>query len=209
MVNEAEQKVLEKLAKPSGSKLDRYRVLQLNADFRPLYYCPLSTFNWQQTMFLLVKGMTTGVPRLQILEYYDDVYVRTAHDQIQLPSVVAHLEYIPPPAEAKFTKFNIFLRDEFRCQYTGEKHPPKDLTFDHVIPRSRGGKTTWDNIVTAYRPINEMKDDKTPKEAGLQLLKKPHRPTYHELLNKGRKYPPKYLHESWEDYLYWDTELEP
>lgn len=196
----------------SGSHLDKYRVLRLNADFRPMSYCPLSTWNWQQVMFLLVKGMSTGIPRIQVVEEYPDVFVHGARQAIPLPSVVAHLEYVPPPTRVPYTKFNIFLRDDFTCQYTGEKCNVSDLTFDHVTPRAQGGKSTWDNIVAARRDINELKDNRTAKQFakdyGYHLLKKPREPSFHELQARGRKYPPKFLHESWDDYLYWDTELE-
>jgi 5-methylcytosine-specific restriction endonuclease McrA len=208
-MNQQELNIMRSLGNQStGSHLDRYKILQLNADFQPISYCPLSTLTWQQVMFLMVKGMSTGIPRLQVVEEYDDVWVNTTKMKIRLPSVVAHLEYITPPNKVQFTKFNIFLRDEFTCQYSGEKCNPRDLTFDHVIPKSRGGKTTWENIVTASRKINELKDDRTPKEANLTLKAVPKKPSYHELLAKGKKFPPKYLHESWQDYLYWDSPLE-
>jgi len=121
--------------------------------------------------------------------------------------VVAHLEYLKPPKKVPFNKFNVFLRDNFTCQYTGEKCSVEDLSFDHVIPEGQGGKTTWENIVTATTKINQYKACRTPKEAGLTLLKKPHEPSFHELLEKGKKFPPRYLHETWVDYLYWDAEL--
>ena len=184
------------------------KTLVLNADFQPLKYFPLSLEPWEWTMFLIVKGIITGVERLIVLEEYDDVFVHTPSRTFALPSVVAHKQFVPPPKRVPFTKFNIYLRDDFTCQYTGEKCDPEDLTFDHVLPRAQGGKTTWTNIVTASRRINEMKDNRTPRQAGLHLIKKPREPNHHELLEKGRKYPPKYLHESWMDYLYWNAELD-
>lgn len=196
----------------TGSHLDKFRVLRLNADYRPMSYCPLSTWNWQQVMFLLVKGRTTGIPRIHVVEEYEDVYVHGVRDKIKLPSVVAHRDYVSPPTKVPYTKFNIFLRDDFTCQYTGEKCDPKDLTFDHVIPRAQGGRSSWDNIVAARQDINELKDNRTAtefaKKHGYHLRRKPYEPSFYELQEKGRKYPPKYLHESWEDYLYWNSELE-
>lgn len=195
-------------------RLNRFKVLELNADGQPMSYCPLSTITWQDVMFLIVKGELTGIPRINILELYDDddAVVRTALREFRLPSVVSHLEFIPRPTIPPFTKFNVFLRDDFTCQYSGEKCDPVDLTFDHVVPQSRGGKTNWTNIVTAKRSINEVKDNLSLKEFrkryGYDLLKEPYQPSTYELLNKGKKYPPKYLHESWQDYLYWDSELE-
>lgn len=198
---------------PSGTRLDQYRVLELNADFQPMSYYPLSTLGWQKVMFWYVKGMNTGIPRFNVVEFYDDVYVHHGRDggKIQLPSVVSHLEFIPPPERVPLTKFNSFLRDDFTCQYTGEKCHPSELSWDHVVPRASGGGTTWDNIVAAKKRINELKDDLSAKEFerryGYRLLRQPYEPSAHELRQKGRKYPPKYLHESWQDYLYWDTPL--
>ena len=208
-----DEELLKQLAtrveKGRGVRLRDRKTLVLNADFQPMRYFPLSLEEWEWTMFLIVKGIITGVERITVLEEYDDVYVHTPSRAFALPSVVAHKQFVPPPKRVPFTKRNIFLRDDFTCQYTGEKCSVEDLTFDHVIPRAQGGKTTWTNIVAASRRINEMKDNRTPKEAGLHLIHGiPREPTHYELLEKGKQYPPKYLHESWMDYLYWSTPLE-
>jgi 5-methylcytosine-specific restriction endonuclease McrA len=99
----------------------------------------------------------------------------------------------------------VFLRDSFACQYCGAG---EELTFDHVTPRSRGGRTTWENIVTACARCNLGKGGRTPREAHMHPHRAPHRPTMFELQEHGRKFPPNHLHESWLDYLYWDIELE-
>ncbi len=83
-----------------------------------------------------------------------------------------------------------------------------DLTFDHVIPRSKGGKTNWENIVTASRDANNRKGNKSLDQCGFKLLKKPFEPNAFQLRELGKKYPPQFLHETWEDYLYWDGELD-
>ena len=198
----------------TGNVLDQSRVLVLNADYRPFFYAPLSTAHWQKVMFLYVKGESTGIPRFHVVEHYDDVFVHHGRDggKIQLPSVIAHLDFRPPPKRVQMTKYHVFLRDNFTCQYTGERLPPSQLSWDHVVPRAHGGGTTWDNIVSAKQKVNEAKDDKTlaqfERESGLKLLAMPKAPTWGELYNKGKKYPPRHLHETWVDYLYWDTELE-
>ena len=192
--------------------LYRHKTLVLNADYQPLSYFPLSLKSWTKIMFWLVKGWQReregGQPIIVTLEEYPDVFVQTGSGKIPLPSVVAHTEFIPAPKVVPFTRFNVFLRDDFTCQYSGVRMAPEKLTFDHVHPQSKGGKTTWDNIVTCSSAINEAKGDRSVREAGLHLIRPPYQPTVYELREKGKKHPPQYLHESWRDYLYWDTELE-
>ena len=172
--------------------------LVLNADHRPLSYYPLSLWSWQDTIKAVV------LDRVTILKEYDRT-VRSARFEMRLPSVVSLKTYIRPARRPAFTRFNVFLRDQFECQYCGD---PEDLTFDHIIPRSRGGRTTWENIVTACAPCNLTKGGRTPVEAHMQPRRHPVRPTTFELQDNGRRFPPNHLHESWLDYLYWDIELE-
>lgn len=173
--------------------------LVLNADFRPLSYYPLSLWNWQDTIKAVV------LDRVNIVSFYDKT-IRSPSAEIRLPSVVSLKSYIPPSRHPAFTRFNVFLRDKFSCQYCGQRD---ELTFDHVTPRSKGGLTTWENVVAACSPCNLAKGDKLPKVAKMFPLQKPYAPTVFDLHQNGRLFPPNYLHESWLDYLYWDTELEP
>ncbi len=101
----------------------------------------------------------------------------------------------------------MFLRDGFACVYCGADDR-EDLTFDHVIPRSQGGRTTWENIVAACSSCNLAKGGRTPKESGMYPVRPARRPSMHELQAMGRRFPPNHLHMSWMDYLYWDVELE-
>ena len=146
--------------------------------------------------------------RVQVVQEYDQV-VRSPRWEMRLPSVICLKKYAPMERSPAFTRFNVFLRDRFACQYCATEHPTNDLTFDHVIPRSRGGRTTWDNVVTACAPCNLLKGGRLPARAGMHPRIAPHRPSVTELQNNGRLFPPNYLHESWADYLYWDSELEP
>ena len=125
--------------------------LVLNADFRPLSYFPLSPMSWQD-------AVAERQGQVSVVAEYDRV-VRSPSIDMRLPSVVALREYLPMPSRVAFTRFNVFLRDRFRCQYCGEELPSSQLTFEHVIPRSLGGKTAWDNIVAACDPCNVAKDN--------------------------------------------------
>ena len=130
------------------------------------------------------------------------------------PAAAQHLKEAYPPSVPQtkrstwppFRAMTVFLRDRFACQYCGAHD---DLTFDHLVPRSRGGLTTWDNVVAACSPCNLRKGSKTMTEANMHPSQLPFQPTVQHLHRNGRLFPPNYLHESWMDYLYWDTELEP
>ena len=179
---------------PSG-----WPALVLNADYRPLSYYPLSLWPWQE----VIKAVF--LVRVDVIATYDQV-VHSPSFEMQLPSVVSLKSYVPQDRPPAFTRFNLFLRDAFSCQYCGSAD---ELTFDHVIPRSRGGRTTWDNVVTACAPCNLLKGGRLPNHAQMHPKNRPHRPTVTELRNNGRAFPPNYLHESWAVYLYWDSVLEP
>lgn len=176
--------------------------LVLNADFRPLSYFPLSVWHWQDA----VKAVFLN--RVNIVSEYDQV-IRSPTLEIRLPSVISLKEYVPTARRPAFTRFNVFLRDRFVCQYCGEGLPAHDLTFDHVIPRSRGGRTVWANVVTACGPCNLVKANRTPNEAHMFPRHRPHEPSTRDLQENGRGFPPNFLHQSWRDFLYWDTELDP
>ena len=173
--------------------------LVLNADFRPLSYYPLSLWSWQDA----IKAVF--LDRVNIVSEYDKC-VRSPTFEMRLPSVVSLKTYVKPSRHPAFTRFNVFLRDRFSCQYCGSR---EELTFDHVIPRSKGGSTTWENVVAACSPCNLRKADKMPAEAAMFPAHHPFAPTVSDLHQNGRLFPPNYLHESWFDYLYWDSPLEP
>ncbi len=175
-----------------------YPCLILNADYQPLNYFPLSLWSWQDA----VKAVF--LDRVHIVDQYSQI-VRSAKLELPLPSVVALKDYIPQNRTPAFTRFNLFLRDGFSCVYCSS---PDELTFDHVIPRRQGGKTSWKNIVAACSKCNLKKGGRAPGEAGMQLNQTPKRPSVFELQAQGRRFPPGYLHESWFDYLYWDVELQ-
>jgi len=185
-----------------NASLDSCPALVLNADYRPLSYFPLSLWSWQDT----VKAVF--LDRVNVLTEYDR-QVHSPSWAFNLPSVIALKRYIAVANRPAFTRFNVFLRDRFACQYCGDSYPANDLTFEHVLPRSKGGHTTWKNVVTACMVCNLKKGDRLPEKCGMYPRIKPDMPTVHYLQGNGRAFPPNFLHESWRDFLYWDTELDP
>lgn len=179
-------------------RLRHWPALVLNADYRPLSYYPLSLWPWQEAVKAVV------LDRVDIVAEYEQV-VRSPSVEIRIPSVVVLKEYVRPQKQVAFTRFNLFLRDEFRCQYCGARG---ELTFDHVVPRARGGRTSWENVVAACARCNLRKGARSLRQSGMTLLRPPRRPSHEELMNVGRKFPPNHLHETWIDFLYWDAELE-
>ncbi len=178
--------------------LRHHPALVLNADYRPLSYYPLSLWPWQEAI------KAAWLDRVIIVAEYDEV-VRSPSMAIRIPSVVVLKDFVRPQKRVAFTRFNLFLRDEFACQYCGQRG---DLTFDHVIPRARGGVTSWENVVAACGRCNLRKGARSLRQAGMSLCKPPCQPASEELRNTGRKFPPNFLHDSWMDFLYWDAELE-
>ena len=183
------------------SSLSAFPALVLNADYQPLSYFPLSLWNWQET----VKAIF--LDRVAVVSNYERK-IRSPGMEMQLASVVALKEYIPQSRRPPFTRFNLFLRDCFTCQYCRVPYAAHELTFDHLVPRSRGGRTSWTNIVTACNRCNLKKGNRLPTECGMRPMHRPDMPTSWQLQQNGRAFPPNFLHESWRDYLYWDSELE-
>ena len=179
--------------------LEKCPVLVLNADYRPLSYYPLSLWSWQDSI------KSVYLDRVAIVSHYDRV-IRSPSFSMKLPSVIALKSYIKPQSNPNFTRFNVFLRDKFTCQYCGSN---KELTFDHLLPRSKGGKTNWNNVVTACSDCNVIKGGRLFYNSGMTLHQKPFCPTTEDLHKNGKNFPPNFLHKSWMDYLYWDVELEP
>lgn len=180
--------------------LEQCPALILNADYRPLSYLPLSLWSWQDAVKAIFRGTVT------VISEYERV-VRSPRFEMKLPSVLVLNDYIPMDKKPAFTRFNVFLRDRWDCQYCGGHFRTNELTFDHVIPRSRGGHSSWENIVAACQPCNIKKGYHLPHEVNMRPIREPVEPSMHELQDFGRRFPPNFLHESWRDFLYWDTEL--
>jgi 5-methylcytosine-specific restriction endonuclease McrA len=139
----------------------------------------------------------------------DDDFIRTVQFEIQVPRIIRLLTYERfPRQKVKFNRKNLFARDGNRCQYCGKKFPNTELSLDHLVPRSRGGRATWDNIVCACLRCNVRKGGRTPREAGMRLFREPVEPKTSPVLTlklSHRKY------RSWKAFLdnaYWSVELE-
>jgi 5-methylcytosine-specific restriction endonuclease McrA len=172
-----------------ASSLDGARVLILNSSWEPIrIVC------WQRAMLLYLAE------KVEVIENYDF----EAHSPSQafiVPAVARMISYLGRriPASPRFSREHIFMRDDYKCQYCNETFHPKELTLDHVVPVVRGGRKTWTNIVTSCVECNQAKGPRTPREAGLRLVKVPKEPA------KG--FLPDVLHykqglpESWKPYL--------
>jgi 5-methylcytosine-specific restriction endonuclease McrA len=170
------------------------QVLLLN-----ISYEPLRIINWKKAITLLVLG------KVEVLEEYGRE-IHAVSFSVRLPSVVRLLRMVRrPKTPVKFSRQNIYARDRHRCQYCGERFPAEDLTYDHILPRSRGGKTRWDNIVTCCIRCNRKKGGRTPEEANMRLVRKPFRPKWMPAvkITVGFSHMP----DCWRDYLYWHVEL--
>ena len=140
--------------------------------------------------------------------HHGEDVVHTVSFQIRIPRVILLLFFDRlPHKEVKFTRHNIFERDRNTCQYCGKRFDRRELNLDHVIPRDRGGTTTWENIVCACIPCNTRKANRTPTEAGMHLIKKPKRPKWRPFVNVTLT---NIAHDSWKHFLdlaYWNVEL--
>lgn len=172
--------------------------LLLNASYEPLRILP-----WERAICLWLDD------KVEILATYSERVYDVINDWCgKMPAVVRLLSYVSLNVKTvKFSRINVFGRDKFTCQYCSEKPGTASLTYDHVLPKSRGGKTRWDNIVTCCITCNWKKANNTPEEAGMKLLNKPYTPKRLPLMRKLVMSVPNSPDE-WQGYLYWNTELE-
>ena len=187
------------------------RTLVLNADFRPINTYPLSLIPAQEAISALWRGRAT------VVEEWDAVF-RSPSRVVKVPKVMALRHYAHVEAVPKFCRRSIFLRDRFCCQYCGVQRPTDELTFDHVIPRSAGGRTEWTNILTACIACNQRKRNLMPNFSGrrgrtdngrnMRPLKAPRRPTSAELLRAGLQFLDPVIKEDYGSWLYWSAELQ-
>lgn len=165
--------------------------LVLNSSYEPLSVIPLSIISWQRAIKLI------WLERVHVLENYQDRHIHSQKLVMPVPAVVMTNEYFNFKKAIRYSKSNVFLRDLYQCQYCCETFEQKDLTIDHVIPRALGGKTSWENCVTACNACNAEKADRTdmsPKRPGFK-------PDMHSMAFNMRDKPVYIQHPSWEQYL--------
>lgn len=170
------------------------QVLLLN-----ITYEPLKIINWKKAINLLCLG------KVEVIKEYEHE-IRSVSFSLKLPSVVRLLKLIKrPKSPIKFSRQNIYSRDRYTCQYCGHRFDSEELTYDHVLPKSRGGRTQWENIVTCCVECNRKKGGRTPEEASMRLIRKPNRPSWVPALRITIGF--QRVPETWRDYLYWTIEL--
>ena len=203
---------MSQVARASTERQRPLRSLVLNADARPLSTWPLSLIPAQDAVHALYRE------RVSVVENWDDVVFRSPSVTIRVPKVVMLRHYAPVSAEPKFCRRSILLRDRYRCGYCGERFASHELTFDHVVPRAKGGKTSWENILSACVRCNALKKDRDANFSGrkgvlsedgrLRPLTRPRRPKTAELLRAGLEFLPSDIKEDFGSWLYWDAELQ-
>jgi 5-methylcytosine-specific restriction endonuclease McrA len=170
-------------------------VLFLDADWQPLSVEP-----WTRAITALFLG------KIEVIEYSRDRTIKGVSREFPMPAVVRVLRRFRRERLAiRFSRLNIYMRDGFTCQYCGVRQVSEDLTFDHVLPRAAGGRTTWENIVTCCVPCNRSKANRTPAQARMHLRRRPVKPRYLPVVTvqmDRRRVP-----EEWRPY--WNASLEP
>jgi len=173
------------------------RVLLLNSSCEPI-----SVIGAERAIRLIFLGKVMVVEESATTWHSISIAIR-------VPSIVRMVNYVKSLTGkrnvVKLTRKNIMLRDKYTCQYCGGKHAPSELNIDHIIPRAIGGKSEWENLITSCIKCNSKKDCRTPKQAGMNLLKVPKKPDFF-VFTLHRKYSE--IPKDWLSYMYWDVALE-
>jgi 5-methylcytosine-specific restriction endonuclease McrA len=170
-------------------------------------YEPVARVPWQRAVMLIFQG------KVEVVEEYEDRFVRSVTVEIRMPSVIRFIRGLRKGSKGvKFSRENVFLRDKGRCQYCGLKVTRPEATYDHVLPRAQGGKTSWENIVIACVPCNQLKGNRTPEKARMALRSTPVKPKkLSESMHLTFMFE-KNMPMSWAKFLrdvaYWHVELE-
>jgi 5-methylcytosine-specific restriction endonuclease McrA len=180
-------------------------VLHLNADGQPLSMLPLSAIPWWDAVRLVYQE------KAMVLKEYDEWIVRSQYLVMKVPSIIIASEQIKYNKQLKYSSGNIYLRDDFTCQLQTSRRckavkgkvAHTELTLDHVVPRSLGGKTNWINCCAACKECNSEKGN----DPTVLPIVKPWKPSYFEILAKRKKFPLHVRDEAWLHYIAWPSEM--
>jgi|TARA_R110000764_G_C10792287_1_gene357750 5-methylcytosine-specific restriction endonuclease McrA len=165
--------------------------LLLNADAQPVSYLPLSAIQWKDAITYL------WLDKVTVLDWYDDWVVRSESWETRVPAVIMLKDMQRRRQRPRFSKANLYVRDIYTCQYCNTPYTKTNLTLDHVLPLSKGGRTSWTNIVAACKACNSRKADKTH----MKPISMPYAPDYYDLVNKRKQLDMSIAHASWKAYL--------
>jgi 5-methylcytosine-specific restriction endonuclease McrA len=166
-------------------------VLLLNSDASPVSYLPLSVIDWQEAIRYMV------LDKVSVLEWHDDWIVRSAKWETRVPAIIMLKEFTKKKGYIRYSKMNVFLRDDFKCQYCGCEVTRRTATLDHVHPVSHGGRSTWENSSCACSKCNSAKGNNKK----IKPKRMPYKPTYWELVEKRKRMKFDLRHPSWAMYL--------
>jgi 5-methylcytosine-specific restriction endonuclease McrA len=164
--------------------------LLLNANYEPISVLPLSVIDWRHAIKLMYLG------RVNVIETYPNWIIHSERVALNVPSICVTKDYFHYKKNVKFSRYNLYMRDLFECQYCEDVFDYEELTIDHVVPRMAGGKTNWENCVTSCKSCNHAK--------GSKLIKpkmKPYKPDYYSLVGKWKQMPFSVKQDSWYQYL--------
>ncbi|MBX5484365.1 MAG: HNH endonuclease [Myxococcaceae bacterium] len=185
------------------------------------FYQPVHVTSVKRAFSLLYQGVAKAIDQQYRLYEFEDWAalsaaahhdaIGTPHKRIRVPRVVVLMAYeYLPKGRVRFSRLNIYARDQDTCQYCGRQLPRSELNLDHVVPRAQGGKTTWENVVCSCIACNLKKGGRTPEQASMRLLKKPVRPRWTPLMRGAHK---RVTYREWLPFLnvadasYWNVEL--
>lgn len=180
--------------------MEHLKTLLLNSDYSPISINPISVISWQEAIKFILMG------KASVLYNFDKEYVHSPSLTMNVPSIIYLNEYVKSVHKVKYSRFNIYLRDDYTCQYCGFKSYEKQkdiLTLDHVIPRALGGASSFENIVTACSSCNLEK----AHFMKMKPINKPYKPTYFQLVKNRKSYPINLLDIRWNEILGWDEGL--
>jgi 5-methylcytosine-specific restriction endonuclease McrA len=171
-------------------------------------YEPIATIPWFEAFCQILKGSA------KMVHEYPENPIQAGAKTYPRPSVIQQKKYVKPRKIVRFSRENVWLRDNGKCQYCAKQCGRLNFTYDHVIPKSQGGKTTWENVVVACTPCNQLKSGRTPKEAGMPLLSVPAIPkslgAYRRTFKVRKNIPESwgwYLNQTGSGEVYWNVEL--